>query len=868
MSGLNASSKPLLGLRGERFVEDAEWMARLLTATNPMTEGAPGFAAEDLPAALVPVDTVASVRMFEYLVRHGTTQHTNTLANLLQAVVIDNEFHDGAALVLASDITGDLLAPAANHEYRKLAASLIAAAQRINGSAYAAQLAECLARRTDCYALPTTRKGWRQGLGLSDGVTTQKKETNGQSNDTQYGSLVLSNGRKIPRDEVAALLGNVDDIVKLRRQESSDSTFDWSDQIDKLDLTNEDILELSEEFNDGSSRSAGVQVALAVVAERNGGLPTALSLASDALLRLPGEAWSRHFGGRCQTAAAIAVRVGGHDHRVSACRNLSGHIVGNRWLPSLLVLEFGRILEAIDVKKDSGAMWQEVRLYLEGFAESLDMPDARVLTDQRCRWWLLTPSNDCRSSAKHSRPEVALAELAVGHLSHPAWLVRDAATRIVIRALVDGNKEVAEALGRFAAKGSTDDILERAGRCLAGTEVHDVIDIPCALQPLVRVLQTHPNQILRNLVPSQVRKIYRPLSPIYFLSLPEGGEADGNSEQVLLAPHEWQYELLANRLGISHDTMRAVATKYASEALTSLPDPESVTEALTTSQIQHNYPTEKLTASRAAFGRVLGDLADAQLLEKLSPRARNLMRTVDPEVLCRAPEHRPSLIPEAPPAGVDKSLSDWLERIEDRLQRYVECSSGKDRFLIGARTRVTVLNWGHLKEELVCGTTVGTGEVGNGRVMIRRDSLILRDLVAKPAPRWPEEGEPLVVENIGHTFHQLNADWLSFRPDLAATLRWRPDTERPGCWRTVSGEVAVDSIWWVDGWWGRAGRSFDNTEAEGQAVVLTLRGLEELSQGFGMVMSHFTLIRRGRDEEAKTKSVSLSTSSPVFVPDP
>ena len=857
----------LAGPNGDRFVDDASWMARLLTATNPMTEGAPGFAAVDLPAALVPVEPVASVRMFEYLVRHGTTQHTDTLANLLQAVVTDDDFDDFASLELASDITGDLLAPAADHEFRELAASLIATAKRINGSAYAGQLAESLARRTDCYALPTTRKGWRQGLGLSEGVTTQDRETNGQSNNSQHGSLSLSDGRQIPRDEVVSLLKNVEDIVKLRREESSDSTFDWTEQIEELDLSNEDVLELSEHFNDGSSRSADVQVALAIVAERNGDLPTALRLASDALLKLSGEAWSRHYGGKCQTASAISIRVAGHDRRVSVCQNLAGHIVGNRWLASLLVLEFGRILEAIDVKMDSGEMWQDIRLYLDGFAESLDMPDAKVLSDQRCRWWLFTPSNDCRSPAKHSSPEVALAELAVGHLSHPAWLVRDAATRVVIRALVGGNKEVAEALGRFAAKDFTDDILERAGRCLAGAEVHDVIDVPRALQPLVRVLQTHQNQILRDLVPRQVRKIYRPLSPIYFLSLSEEAKADESSEHVLLAPHEWQYELLSNRLGLNQDTMLAVATKYASEALESLPDPESVTEALTSSQIQHNYPTERITASRAAFGRVLGDLADARLLEDMSPKDRVLLRTVDPEVLCRAPEHRSSSIPEAPPAGVDKSLSDWLEGIEDRLQEYVECSSGKDRFLIGARTRVTVLNWGHLKEELVCGTTVGTGKVDNGRLMIRRESLILRDLVARPARRWPEEGEPLVVENIGHTFHQINAEWLSFRPDLAATLRWSPDTEKPGCWRTASGELAVDSIWWMDGWWGRAGRSFDNPEAEGQAVVLTLRGLEELTKAFGMVTSHFTLSRRGRDEEVQAKSVSISTSSPVFVPD-
>ena len=95
-----------------------------------------------------------------------------------------------------------------------------------------------------------------------------------------------------------------------------------------------------------------------------------------------------------------------------------------------------------------------------------------------------------------------------------------------------------------------------------------------------------------------------------------------------------------------------------------------------------------------------------------------------------------------------------------------------------------------------------------------------------------------------------------------------PGRQSLGRAQSASSELAVDSIWWMDGWWGRAERSFDNTEAEGHAVELTLQGLEELTKGFGVVTSHFTLIRRGRDEDLQANSVSLSKSRPVRVPDP
>ena len=63
--------------RGDCFVGEAAWLARLLAASDEMSESASGLAATELPAAVVPADPVSAVRVFEFLVRQGTVSHAS-----------------------------------------------------------------------------------------------------------------------------------------------------------------------------------------------------------------------------------------------------------------------------------------------------------------------------------------------------------------------------------------------------------------------------------------------------------------------------------------------------------------------------------------------------------------------------------------------------------------------------------------------------------------------------------------------------------------------------------------------------------------------------------------------------------------------
>ncbi|MGH3452761.1 MAG: hypothetical protein ACRDQW_19090, partial [Haloechinothrix sp.] len=212
------------------------------------------------------------------------------------------------------------------------------------------------------------------------------------------------------------------------------------------------------------------------------------------------------------------------------------------------------------------------------------------------------------------------------------------------------------------------------------------------LQSLEDALANHPSQILRDLAADQSPRTYRPLSPVYDLALPAPMTAAIGTEPAFLAPHEDEYEILASGLGLDSDTLLAVAGRYASAALAVLPDPKLVRRALKATRVQHTYPTEKIAASRAAFGRVLADLRDARLLEDVPPHVARRLRTVDVDVILHAPAARPTLIPPPPMAGHDQTTGRWRAEIEDRLDEYIAHATEDGRVLIGAKMSTTVEN--------------------------------------------------------------------------------------------------------------------------------------------------------------------------------
>ena len=843
---------------GERFLVEAAWLARLTTTVEPMTEGAPATAAAKLPALVVPANATAAVRIFEYLVRYGTVGHFSALAALVEALVRQLGPGGLASVELAADLTGELIAPAANDAYPDLAAAVVMAANRVGGSEKAEELVKSVADRTDSYALPTTRAEWRKGLGLP-AIAADPKDGSSDGSADDYGALVLSDGRRFAPGEVGALIASVDDIVILRNKEADDSHFHWNAVVSQLSLTSSDAERLSDVFVDDPRRHADVLATLAETLEGHGDLRIALQLASTAFESTTGDAWAYYGGGARRRAAGVTVRLGGPDDLVAACRDLVRQAISNRWVASLLVLDSEAIVEALNPTLSASKIWPEIRTYLNGMAETLDLGVSDVLIDHGCRWWLVPRSDDRRASSDVATPPAALAELVVGHLSHPTVLIRDAAITTVARALEAGNDEVSEALGRFAQPSASDDILERVGRCLAAARSCEGFVTPTALEPIKNMLATHSSQIIRDLAADQPRRPYRPLRLAYHLQLP--GMED--SRTVGAEPYEGHYRLLARGVGLDAEALIAVASSYRLDATETLPEQSAVATALKAARVKHVYMRECFAASRAAFGRVVADLRDAGLLDGAPVQVQNLLRSVDLDVLHWTPDGRPQLIPAPPAAGVDKELDDWLATVEGRIDEYVASSSHEDRLVIGARCRLRILNWERLQEDVICGTTVGESPHTDGDLFTHDFSMTLRDLITFTSKAKPEGEECLILENEGFLLHEDRGNWLAFRPDLAASLGWTPDADRPGRWHTSRGDLAVETIYWVDGWWGRSGPAFDDTEADGYAVVLTAPGLEDIVAMFGPITRRFVLTRGGLKEGKAVEPVTAARTDPV-----
>ena len=835
-------------------------MARLATTVEPMTEGAPATAAAKLPALVVPANATAAVRIFEYLVRYGTVGHFSALAALVEALVRQLGPNGLASVELAADLTGELIAPAANDAYPDLAAAVVMAANRAGGSEKAEELVKSVVDRTDSYALPTTRAEWRKGLGLpATAADPSDGSSDGAADD--YGALVLSDGRRFAPGEVGALIASVDDIVTLRSTEADDSHFHWDAVVSQLSLTSNDAQRLSEVFTEDPRRHADVLVTLAEAAEHHGDREVALHLASTAFEGSTGDAWARYGGGARRRAAGVTVRLGDPDDLVAACQDLVRQAFSNRWVPGLVVLDSEAIVGALDPTLSASWIWPEIRTYLDGMAETLDLGDPDVLIDHGCRWWLLLPTDDHRVSSNDSTPPAALAELAVGHLSHPAVLIRDAAITTVMHALEAGNVEVAEALARFAQPGASDDILERAGRCVAAARSRARFVTPPVLEPLENMLATHSSQVIRDLAADQPSRLYRALNVAYDLQLP----STQDSWTDFVEPYEGIYKILAAGAGLDVGALLAVATKYRQDALEALPEQAAVVRALEASRAKHLYTLEGFAASRAAFGRVVADLRDAGLLDGAPEHVQHMLRSVDLDILHWPPEGRPQLIPAPPAAGVDKGLDDWQAGVEGRIDEYVVSSSHDDRLVIGATSRLGILNWGRLREDLTCGTTVGGSPPIDGKVVTQRFSMVLGDLITSTEKSMPEVGECLILANEGMLLHDDRGIWLAFRPDFAASLGWTPDADRPGRWHTSRGDLAVQTICWVDGWWGRSGPAFDDTQADGHAVVLTASGFAEVAAAFGELTRHFELTRSGRDDGVEGEAVSARRCFPIPV---
>ena len=838
---------------GQRFAGDAEWLARLLRAVAPTTERAHPPGSAELPAALAHADPVRAVRLFEYLVRHGTAAHIEALATLVGGLADTLEDGDTRAVDLAADIAAGIVLPLAHAVYPDLAESLLAAANRAAGPESSSRAAQSLAESTDKHAPLSLRSRWRQALGAPRDNTSKEDDPAAQqssSRDWNTGELKLNDGQTLSPRAVADRVLCVEDIVCLRRSEASASRFDWAELIADRALTAHDAQLLAEVFDCRTRDGSEVVACLAEAAETGNDNDNALRLANDVLTYAPYDGWLYGKGAVCRRAAMVAMRVGGAAERATACVALARRAASEPWIPMLLLADLQATIEVLDPGCDPSRTWPAVRSHLEAIAATHTLDNADAFEDRGCRWWLPETPDQPRPAGVGSTPHDALAELAVAHISHPVPVVRDAGIVIVARALGAGSPHVEGALARFADASEGHDVLESVGRCVAAARATYGYVAGDSLQALERTLTEHPSRVLRDLAADQSERPYRRLRPAYDMALPDSNDRPITRTTAPDRFYAEQYDLLATFTGLDIDALVAVAAIYAAQAQESLPQNEAIHRASSSAGFRFQRRTSTIAAAREAFGRVLGDLEDARLLQDLPPFARDMIRTVDVDALTRTPRRRPNVLPDLPDVDVTRVTDRWSGQAEDRIDEYVNAARRDQALLIAAETTLVLRRSYDLHEKLTVAATVGAEPPR--RRFAKSEFAMLSDLVAPTEAITPGACEPIILHNIPWGFDQISAEWLSFRPEIAAALEWEPISSRPGCWRTARGDLAVESVWWTDGWWANAITSSDDTGSHGHGVILTAAGLAEITAAFGGITSHFSLARNSGHPQQPT----------------
>jgi hypothetical protein len=818
----------------------AIWLAEVVTAAGPLTDQSIG--AEHLPAVIADASPGVALETFEYLVAHGGARHTDALANLLTALVQTGELTQDS-LRLVADLAGEIVAGAGNAAHPRLARALMLRADPPTIERFKSMIGTS--------ALGTTRVEWLSAFyepAFSDHADTD--------DDDDYNALKLLDGSKLARSKVLALANNVAGLASVLIQEAPPtrfaSTFDWVRILD-ANFPTPDVASIEELF----SNTPHVGKVLVWLAEKQVSLSNhqeATRLARQAMESIPLESWSENSGATRRRAVRILVHAGAMPPRIAA-QDLVRYIEEERWYSSMLHTDLQSIFEAIAPGAPAHAFWLEIREYLEGLAGNLDLPEEHSPPAPMVRWWLPDGTQETRARVQLGHNEI-VAELAVIHISHPSWPVREGIARVMVAALKHGSLSTARALARIVSNDPTDDVLESIASFISTSSLQASDETLTLTQEIRETIAGHPNMVIRRLSAPDADlnelRIPRPLAPSYRLMLPNpevswSARLLGNRTPFLF-PFEDQYEILAAESGLDLAAVLAVAAMYASTALSRLPEQDQVSAALSGASMKLANPTMVVLASRSAFGRVLGDLVDAGLLTGLSIRADQLLRTEDIELVGRPRSARPAVIPTAPEAGHDQTIDRWLDETEARLDCYVQASRSDSRQLVGAVSSLTVLNWGHLEEGFRCTISLRDSPAVSEPMINGR----LSDL------RWngaiPSRYDmALLIENEALQFFDRRADWIAVHPVLARSLGWVPDEDRMGAWRSPDGGLAAETVDWNDGTWGRSGPMFNDVTSEGFATTLSLGALEAVSDLVGPLDVVFELERTDRERSMKRK---------------
>ncbi|MEY2478630.1 MAG: hypothetical protein QOG87_3945, partial [Actinomycetota bacterium] len=827
-------------------IDEATNLARLLRVAAPMTEGAPRESAAALLRSIGRHYPGAGVALFEYLVRHGTIDHLDGLGELLTGLV-PGLGGDEPALRICADLVTDMLAAADQHAHPRAARAVADACRDGLPSDVADAVIGDLRARLESYPLPTTRWDWLDAIGFPAGPPDLEDLPNG---DSTYGHLSLEDGRVLSRTEVIAIATSAADVLELRRAENAESSFDWVPVLERLEIDGNDLEALARLFNGNQRRDADAVLHLGHRWLHQGHRDRASECAEQALSGASDDSWTRSWGSTRRKAHELAVAAGGEVELQRAWDDLADCVGDKTWRAEMILRDLHEVTALLETSADPVALWPLVREHLDGMIVSITLDTEEPLECQPIRWWTSSASPHLQRLDGDDTASEALGVLVVDHATHPAWRLRDAAIATGSKNVQEPESTVARAIGVIVLAGAPDDMFETLGRIASfadPTSNSNMTDIH-------EKLGASENAFIRSLSARRGEET-RPLPGRYRLVvLPDGNQVVLGDDDIELWPFEPVVARLADLADLDPDQLIAHAKSAMRQAQEIYPSNTDVRQAFAGAELKLMWAHPSAFIARTIVGRMVRDFEAAGLLDDLDPGDRRLLRTFDPLLVTIRPGKRPQLVPPAPLAGHDPNMTTWVSSTAQRLTEYVDALGNGEDLVIAARARATVLNWGHLEERFASVTALGpppeSPALEDADATVAR-SLLLRDLT-RPVEAHPfaGAGRRLAIQNEAWRFHQIEADWLSFHPIVAASLGWTPVEDEPGTWLTAAGDVAVRTVRWVDGWWGHAGPAFDDTEGDGVLVVATPAGASDLNASHPEIGRVSRLHRNGHSTDS------------------
>jgi hypothetical protein len=836
--------------------ERTAYMARVVVAARGVSGALPLRAGTRLPAVLAASNPIASVRLFEYLVRHGSIDHSQALARLTAALTKGIPVVDQSSLKLAVDLYGNVAMPILDSDLTDSTEILLGAIQ-MRGSETANRLVASLVTCVNTLAAPQSRPGWLVALGLSPRPAEALADSESSTR------LELIDDGYLQYAEVLEACATLEGLRAIRARESTRSLFDWGRLVLELSLGKTEPGAVANALIGARRGSRGI-LELARQVTKSGNHRLAEILGRQALANTEPIEWARFWSGDRWNAWEFLLRDLHLGIEREARIDLVEALRTARFPLTLFMSDLVSAVALLDPSPNWPAIWRQVDAYLDGMAQAMPLPTSSPYESRPNHWWIRRQSDtvcDFFDESDAAPASTALAQLAADHVIHPQWAIRDGASRATASAAIDGHQPTIDCLLAMAMPQPTldtvhEDGAECAGRVLACAAERNP-DLPNRnwYRRLERYWRRQPSWAFRALAGRSERTIglLTPVAMKYSIALARerrhpllvtGNETQSFPTADLPVTFSAEIRLLADATGLPMTNLIHREKTIREAVMRELISPEDIQHALEPVGIDPPYVPPHLLGSRIGLMRLVGQMdADGLLSLHAIDRLGPLLRTCDLRLLKEFPTPRPAQVPNSPEVDYRTNDTSWLSGLDQRVEEFLSSLSNDGRYVLAEQYSCTPLTREHLSESFSCGVELpgpdGRHPFGSRFFALIND--VSRDTEYDANFRLGP-GDPLALLQQGLTFMQVTSNWVAFRPEVASAMGWIADPMGWGRWIDAEGREMVQTVYWCDG--GRVfRRRNEGAVADGTLVLATGDAIQQLTAAFTTLRIRWELTR-------------------------